>query len=176
MVNDNTIKTVFLYGLNPCKNVLYNLVFLSSSCLLYGTQKKTRSKSVFINLRCLKWTQFLLLQIDTLTIYFSKYTSSNPENVGVVKGIQQQIKTVHLEVREPFLSNSPHSSPKKSSYCGSDLSDRVLESPSHRVAPPYKDPPAPPPYRDPPPPSSNVNNEKFKKNIFQVLILRSFLV
>ncbi|VEN39899.1 unnamed protein product [Callosobruchus maculatus] len=66
------------------------------------------------------------------------------ENIGVVKGVPQ-IRP--LEVKES-LSNSPYSSPKKSSYCGSDIS----ESPSHRVAPPYKDPPAPPPYRDPPPP------------------------
>ncbi|CAH2006363.1 unnamed protein product [Acanthoscelides obtectus] len=66
------------------------------------------------------------------------------ENIGVVKGVPQ-IRP--LEVKES-LSNSPYSSPKKSSYCGSDTS----ESPSHRVAPPYKDPPAPPPYRDPPPP------------------------
>lgn len=86
------------------------------------------------------------------------------ENVGIVKGIQQ-MKTVHLEVKEAFLSNSPHSSPKKNSYCGSDFSDHALESPSHRVAPPYKDPPAPPPYRDPPPPSSNGSS---KKNVYQV--------
>ncbi|XP_050298149.1 ras association domain-containing protein 8 [Anthonomus grandis grandis] len=92
--------------------------------------------------------------------------TGSPENVGVVKGIQQ-VKAVHLEVREPYSNHSPHSSPKKSSYCGSDVSDRTLESPSHRVAPPYKDPPAPPPYRDPPPPSSNVNSDRFKKNIFQ---------
>lgn len=88
------------------------------------------------------------------------------ENVGIVKGIQQ-MKTVHLEVKETFLSNSPHSSPKKTSYCGSDFSDHALESPSHRVAPPYKDPPAPPPYRDPPPPSS-------KKNVYQVIIVTNF--
>lgn len=88
------------------------------------------------------------------------------ENVGIVKGIQQ-MKTVHLEVKETFLSNSPHSSPKKNSYCGSDFSDHALESPSHRVAPPYKDPPAPPPYRDPPPPSS-------KKNVYQVIIVTNF--
>ncbi|XP_076274243.1 ras association domain-containing protein 8 isoform X2 [Rhynchophorus ferrugineus] len=92
--------------------------------------------------------------------------NNGSENIGVVKGVQQ-VKTVHLEVREQYLNNSPHSSPKKSSYCGSDFSDRVLDSPSHRVAPPYKDPPAPPPYRDPPPPSSNVNHDKFKKNNFQ---------
>ncbi|ENN73713.1 hypothetical protein YQE_09683, partial [Dendroctonus ponderosae] len=97
----------------------------------------------------------------------SKHLSS-PDNVGIVKGIQQQqVKTVQLEVREPFPNNSPHSSPKKPNYMGSDSSDRgLLESPSHKVAPSYKDPPAPPPYRDPPPPSSNVNNDKFKKNIF----------
>lgn len=81
---------------------------------------------------------------------------ANIENVGVVKGVQQ-VRTVALEVKE---SSSLHNSPKKSSYSGSDLSD----SPSHRSAPPYKDPPAPPPYRDPPPPTSS---DKFKKNILQ---------
>ncbi|XP_030759958.1 ras association domain-containing protein 8 [Sitophilus oryzae] len=91
--------------------------------------------------------------------------NSGSENIGVVKGVQQ-VKTIHLEVREQYLSNSPHSSPKKSSYCGSDISERVLESPSHRVAPPYKDPPAPPPYRDPPPPNSNISHDKLKKNNF----------
>lgn len=109
------------------------------------------------------------LWVFLLLFFFSKLT--NPENIiGVVKGVQQpNIRAVHLEVREPFgVTNSPHSSPKKSSYSGSDLSDRVLDSPSHRVAPPYKDPPAPPPYRDPPPPSSNINNDKFKKHILQV--------
>lgn len=99
-------------------------------------------------------------------IFCSKSTNSM-ENVGIVKGIQQ-MKTVHLEVKETFLSNSPHSSPKKNSYCGSDFSDHALESPSHRVAPPYKDPPAPPPYRDPPPPSS-------KKNVYQVIIVTIFV-
>ncbi|KAL1506040.1 hypothetical protein ABEB36_005475 [Hypothenemus hampei] len=88
---------------------------------------------------------------------------NSPENIGVVKGVQQ-IKMVHLEVQEPFVTHTPHSSPKKSSYCGSDLSDRTIELSSQRVAPPYKDPPAPPPYRDPPPPSSN---DKFKKNLLQ---------
>ncbi|RZC41285.1 ras association domain-containing protein 8, partial [Asbolus verrucosus] len=80
------------------------------------------------------------------------------DNVGVVKGVPH-VKTVPLEVRESH-SNSPYNSPKKSSYCGSDKS----ESPSQRIAPPYKDPPAPPPYRDPPPP---VNHDKYKKNILQ---------
>ncbi|XP_066146721.1 ras association domain-containing protein 8 [Euwallacea fornicatus] len=93
----------------------------------------------------------------------SKHIPTSPDNVGVVKGIQQ-MKTVHLEVREPFPNSSPHSSPKKSSYCGSDISENNPESPSQRVAPPYKDPPAPPPYRDPPPPSSNIIT---KKNVFQ---------
>ncbi|XP_060531139.1 ras association domain-containing protein 8 [Cylas formicarius] len=86
------------------------------------------------------------------------------ENVGVVRGVQQQVRTVQLEVREPLYCNSVSNSPKKGSFCGSDHSS---ESPSHRVAPPYKDPPAPPPYRDPPPPTSNINQDKFKKNIFQ---------
>lgn len=72
--------------------------------------------------------------------------NSHPDNVGVVKGVPH-IKTIPLEVRESH-TNSPNHSPKKSSYSGSDKS----ESPSHRIAPPYKDPPAPPPYRDPPPP------------------------
>ena len=76
----------------------------------------------------------------------------------MVKGVPH-VKTVPLEVRES-LSNSPSNSPKKSSYSGSDKSD----SPSQRIAPPYKDPPAPPPYRDPPPP---VNHDKYKKNILQ---------
>ncbi|KAJ3658084.1 hypothetical protein Zmor_009845 [Zophobas morio] len=83
---------------------------------------------------------------------------TNSDNVGVVKGVPH-VKTVPLEVRES-LSNSPSNSPKKSSYSGSDKSD----SPSQRIAPPYKDPPAPPPYRDPPPP---VNHDKYKKNILQ---------
>lgn len=55
-------------------------------------------------------------------------------------------------------------SPKKSSQCGSDISD----SPSQykRDAPPYKDPPAPPPYRDPPPPNAALE-AKYKKSLLQ---------
>jgi Ras association domain-containing protein 7/8 len=92
------------------------------------------------------------------SLNFSSSHLTSSENVGVVKGVPH-IKTVPLEVRESHTS-SPNSSPKKSSYCGSDKS----ESPSQRIAPPYKDPPAPPPYRDPPPP---VNHDKYKKNILQ---------
>jgi hypothetical protein len=95
------------------------------------------------------------------SLNFSSSHLTSSENVGVVKGVPH-IKTVPLEVRESHTS-SPNSSPKKSSYCGSDKS----ESPSQRIAPPYKDPPAPPPYRDPPPP---VNHDKYKKNILQVQI------
>lgn len=84
------------------------------------------------------------------------------EIVGIVKGVPH-IKTAPLEVRESF-AHTPNSSPKKSSYSGSDKS----ESPSQRIAPPYKDPPAPPPYRDPPPPN---NHDKYKKNILQVSFL-----
>lgn len=73
------------------------------------------------------------------------------------------MKSPFIEVKDSYIS-SPHSSPKKSSYSGSDISD----SPSHRVAPPYKDPPAPPPYRDPPPPTSS---EKYKRNILQVKLM-----
>lgn len=111
-----------------------------------------------------------MLKFGQSTSIFSSKSTNSMENVGIVKGIQQ-MKTVHLEVKETFLNNSPHSSPKKNSYCGSDFSDHALESPSHRVAPPYKDPPAPPPYRDPPPPSSNVSS---KKNVYQVSIRTIF--
>lgn len=79
-----------------------------------------------------------------------------------MKGVPQ-LKPVSLEVRDSY-NNSPHNSPKKSSYSGSEKSD----SPSQRVAPPYKDPPAPPPYRDPPPPSSAIYHDKYKKNLIQV--------
>lgn len=64
-----------------------------------------------------------------------------------MKGIPQ-VKTPSLEVRE--CNQSPRKN--KGSYSGSDISD----TPSQRIAPPYKDPPAPPPYRDPPPPASFV--------------------
>ncbi|CAG9856548.1 unnamed protein product [Phyllotreta striolata] len=87
---------------------------------------------------------------------------SNYENVGIVKGIPQ-IKPVSLEVRESLSnSNSLHSSPKRFNYSmsGSDISD----SSSQRIAPPYKDPPAPPPYRDPPQPSSAIYHDKFKRD------------
>ncbi|XP_022918226.1 ras association domain-containing protein 8 [Onthophagus taurus] len=81
---------------------------------------------------------------------------SNLDNVGIVKGIPQA-RSNPLEVRE-------YSSPKKGgSQCDSDS---VSDSPSQRIAPPYKDPPAPPPYRDPPPPTSSVNSEKLR-NILQ---------
>lgn len=89
----------------------------------------------------------------------SHYPSS--DEVGTVKSLPQ-VKSPLIEVRD--MQNSPHSSPKKSSQCGSDISD----SPSQRVAPPYKDPPAPPPYRDPPPPTSSIHYEKYKKNILHV--------
>lgn len=74
---------------------------------------------------------------------------STNETLGVIKGSQQN-RLTPLEVRD--YQNSP----KKSSQCGSDISD----PPSQRIAPPYKDPPAPPPYRDPPPPTSAVNHKK----------------
>lgn len=79
-----------------------------------------------------------------------------------MKGVPA-LKPVSLEVKES-LSNSPRHSPKKSSYSGSEKSD----SPSQRVAPPYKDPPAPPPYRDPPPPNSSIYHDKYKKSFIQV--------
>ncbi|CAH1106376.1 unnamed protein product [Psylliodes chrysocephalus] len=90
---------------------------------------------------------------------FSGSFLPNYENVGIVKGIPQ-MKPVSLEVRES-LSNSSSSSPKKRNYSisGSDISDNS----SQRVAPPYKDPPAPPPYRNPPAPSSAIYQDKFKK-------------
>lgn len=126
---------------------------------LYGHYQRQSKPRVWHQVICLKATPFRRCWCDSS----SKHLSS-PDNVGIVKGIQQQqVKTVQLEVREPFPSNSPHSSPKKPNYLGSDSSDRgLLESPSHRVAP------APPPYRDPPPPSSNINNDKLRKNIFPV--------
>lgn len=83
---------------------------------------------------------------------------SSPENIGIVRGIPQN----KLPLSELKTHYSPSSSPKKSSCSGSDKSD----SPSHRIAPPYKDPPAPPPYRNPPPPSVN-NQEKFRINHVQ---------
>ncbi|KAJ8984560.1 hypothetical protein NQ317_006847 [Molorchus minor] len=95
------------------------------------------------------------------SLTFSGSHISAPDNIGVVRGVPQ-IKPVSLEVRESF-SSSPHSSPKKSSCCGSDICD----SPSQRIAPPYKDPPAPPPYRDPPPPTSSIYHDKYKKNLLQ---------
>ncbi|KAJ8936950.1 hypothetical protein NQ318_015568 [Aromia moschata] len=95
------------------------------------------------------------------SLTFSGSHISASDNVGVVRGVPQ-IKPVPLEVRESY-SSSPHSSPKKSSCCGSDTCD----SPSQRVAPPYKDPPAPPPYRDPPPPTSSIYHDKYKKNVVQ---------
>lgn len=88
----------------------------------------------------------------------SHYSSSDD---GIIKSLPQ-VKAPLIEVRDS--QNSPHSSPQKGSRCGSESSD----SPSQRVAPPYKDPPAPPPYRDPPPPTSSVNYDKYKKNILQV--------
>lgn len=93
---------------------------------------------------------FLSLTIAYLLDYSSTYQG---DNIGIVKGIPH-VRTNPLEVRE-F-----HSSPKKNSQNGgSDISD----SPSQRIAPPYKDPPAPPPYRDPPPPTSSViSNDKYK--------------
>ncbi|CAH1159329.1 unnamed protein product [Phaedon cochleariae] len=94
---------------------------------------------------------------------FGSYAPS-PENIGIVRGVPQ-MKPMSLEVRENY-SSSPHSSPKKSSYSGSDVSDSPSQS-SHRVAPPYKDPPAPPPYRDPPPPNAAVNHDKYKKGLLQ---------
>ncbi|XP_072383914.1 ras association domain-containing protein 8 [Diabrotica undecimpunctata] len=93
---------------------------------------------------------------------FSGSYLPNFDNVGIVKGIPQ-MKSVSLEVRES-RTNSPQSSPKKSSYStGSDISDHS----SQRVAPPYKDPPAPPPYRDPPPPTSSIFRDKLKKGLAQ---------
>ncbi|KAK9875853.1 hypothetical protein WA026_009640 [Henosepilachna vigintioctopunctata] len=82
---------------------------------------------------------------------------SNSDNIGVVRGIQQ-VKTSSVDVKNTFPS--PNSSPKKGNYTESEKS----ASPSHRIAPPYKDPPAPPPYRDPPRPTSQ---EKFKSTIMQ---------
>lgn len=84
--------------------------------------------------------------------YFLSSCNYQGDNIGIVKGIPH-VRTNPLEVRDY------HSSPKKSSQSGgSDISD----SPSQRIAPPYKDPPAPPPYRDPPPPTSSiVSNDKF---------------
>ncbi|CAH0561296.1 unnamed protein product [Brassicogethes aeneus] len=90
---------------------------------------------------------------------FSANNILSPENIGVVKGVPQ-IRPVPLEVRD-FRNNSPHSSPKKSSYSGSDISDNL----NSRVAPPYKDPPQPPPYRDPPPPKRNILQESNTKSI-----------
>lgn len=88
---------------------------------------------------------------------------SGSENIGIVKGVPQ-MKPTSLEVKE-YLFNSPQHSPKKNGgYSGSEKS----ESPSQRVAPPYKDPPAPPPYRDPPPPNSSIYHDKYKKNANQV--------
>lgn len=89
---------------------------------------------------------------------------SSSDNIGIVKGVPQ-MKPISLEVKES-LSHSPRHSPKKSSYSDSDKS----ESPSQRVAPPYKDPPAPPPYRDPPPPNASNYHDKYKKNFIQVSI------
>ncbi|ERL91921.1 hypothetical protein D910_09244 [Dendroctonus ponderosae] len=68
---------------------------------------------------------------------------------------------------KPPNKPKPHNSVAQPPYTDilKDSQSRAFET-SHKVAPSYKDPPAPPPYRDPPPPSSNVNNDKFKKNIF----------
>ncbi|XP_017773949.1 PREDICTED: ras association domain-containing protein 8 isoform X2 [Nicrophorus vespilloides] len=77
------------------------------------------------------------------------YNANTVDNVGVVKGIPQ-VRPASLEVRDS--QNSPK---KGTNFDTSDI-------PSQRVAPPYKDPPAPPPYRDPPPPTSSS-----KKNILQ---------
>lgn len=82
---------------------------------------------------------------------YSPVHYSSSDSVGVVRALPH-MKSPYIEVKE--------SPPKKSSCSGSDVSD----SPSHRIAPPYKDPPAPPPYRDPPPPTSS---EKYKKTILQ---------
>lgn len=84
-------------------------------------------------------------------LYSSGPHHSNLENVGIVKGIPQ-VRNNPLEVKEH------QNSPKKSSICGSDISD----PPSQRIAPPYKDPPAPPPYRDPPPPNAASQRRNFQ--------------
>ncbi|XP_049825799.1 ras association domain-containing protein 8 isoform X2 [Aethina tumida] len=81
---------------------------------------------------------------------------ASPDNIGVVKGVQQ-VRPSPLEVRE--CRNSPHSSPKKG--------DHPDTGPPSRIAPPYKDPPQPPPYRDPPPPTASNHHEKYKRNILQ---------
>lgn len=94
--------------------------------------------------------------------YFSSSHHSSSDNVGIVKGIQQ-VKSPNIDVKNTYTP-SPQSSPRKSNYSESEKSG----SPSHRIAPPYKDPPAPPPYRDPPAPSSTVNLEKQRTNILQV--------
>ncbi|XP_045480447.1 ras association domain-containing protein 8 [Harmonia axyridis] len=86
---------------------------------------------------------------------------SSSDNIGIVKGIQQ-VKIPNVDVKSSY-SPSPQSSPRKSNYSESEKSG----SPSHRIAPPYKDPPAPPPYRDPPPPSSTVNLDKQRTNLLQ---------
>ncbi|CAG9765427.1 unnamed protein product [Ceutorhynchus assimilis] len=94
----------------------------------------------------LKWGEYsndvqFILQRNTISKKqpeVNRPTLLPPDNVGVVKGVQQPIKTVHLEVREQF-AGSPQSSPKK-------------------VAPP----PAPPPYRDPPPPISSKKQQIFQ--------------
>lgn len=81
----------------------------------------------------------------------------------MVKGTMQQIRNSSLEVFDH------QNSPKKGSICGSDVSD----SPSQRIAPPYKDPPAPPPYRDPPPPTS-ANQRKIFSQVCIYLHLFNF--
>lgn len=84
--------------------------------------------------------------------------SSGSNNCDIVSKNLSHVKSASLEVKENLHS------PKKSSQCGSDISD----SPSQykRDAPPYKDPPAPPPYRDPPPPNAALE-AKYKKSLLQ---------
>lgn len=93
------------------------------------------------------------------------------DNVGIVRGVQQQ----SLEVKH---TASPDHSITSQQVHSSPVFGEVTGSPQHqpgqrREAPPYRDPPGPtqrvlPPYRDPPPPpNSDLNKVKPKRNLLK---------
>ncbi|KAL3267490.1 hypothetical protein HHI36_011613 [Cryptolaemus montrouzieri] len=141
---------------NKSKNLSLNTnsiqIFNLSSASEDSNSKNSTSKTLLS--KSFKFVVYL-----ELIVFFSISQQSNADNVGVVKGIQQ-VKMPSVDIKNSY---SPHSSPRKSSYSESEKSG----SPSHRIAPPYKDPPAPPPYRDPPRPVSSGIQDKCKTNILQ---------
>nr|XP_023015939.1 ras association domain-containing protein 8 [Leptinotarsa decemlineata]XP_023015944.1 ras association domain-containing protein 8 [Leptinotarsa decemlineata] len=160
--NENPMKIIMKWG-EYSSDVQFILQRSENSKI--NQQNKPRSSNNNTPVNCSNSSESPERQRDLhKSLTFSGNYISGSENIGIVKGVPQ-VKPISLEVKENYLG-SPHSSPKKSSYCGSDTSDSPSHS-SHRIAPPYKDPPAPPPYRDPPPPSSIYLHDKYKKGLLQ---------